>query len=198
MTFKKFIKNEIEGWKKLEVTWLLIACAVIVGLSIYWDDTVMGIISSTTGVVCVVCTGKGKLSAYIFGLVNTVLYAVISYKAALYGRDDAQCAILCAYAVCWVYVWSRHMNDETHEVRKKHMKAVGRIFMVLAVALGTFCMGCCKETRGCHAICGCVYNGFIGCGDGCICKNVRGAVVDMDCGRCVYNIYVGTKLCEWQ
>ena len=77
MTFKKFIKNEIEGWKKLEVTWLLIACAVIVGLSIYWDDTVMGIISSTTGVVCVVCTGKGKLSAYIFGLVNTVLYAVI-------------------------------------------------------------------------------------------------------------------------
>ena len=36
MTFKKFIKNEIEGWKKLEVTWLLIACAVIVGLSIYW------------------------------------------------------------------------------------------------------------------------------------------------------------------
>ena len=100
MTFKKFIKNEIEGWKKLEVTWLLIACAVIVGLSIYWDDTVMGIISSTTGVVCVVCTGKGKLSAYIFGLVNTVLYAVISYKAALY--DDAQCAILCAYAVCWI------------------------------------------------------------------------------------------------
>ena len=42
MTFKKFIKNEIEGWKKLEVTWLLIACAVIVGLSIYWDDTGYG------------------------------------------------------------------------------------------------------------------------------------------------------------
>lgn len=39
------------------------------------------------------------------------------------------------------YVWSRHMNDETHEVRKKHMKAVGRIFMVLAVALGTFLYG---------------------------------------------------------
>ena len=86
MTFKKFIKNEIEGWKKLEITWLLIACAAIVGLSIYWDDTVMGIVSSTTGVICVVCTGKGKLSAYIFGLVNTVLYAIISYKAALYGE----------------------------------------------------------------------------------------------------------------
>lgn len=49
MTLKEFVRNEIEGWKKLEVAWLLIACAVIVGLSIYWDDTVMGIISSTTG-----------------------------------------------------------------------------------------------------------------------------------------------------
>ena len=29
MTFKKFIKNEIEGWKKLEVTWLLIACGAV-------------------------------------------------------------------------------------------------------------------------------------------------------------------------
>mgnify|MGYP001083571321 CR=1 FL=1 len=65
MTFKKFIKNEIEGWKKLEVTWLLIACAVIVGLSIYWDDTVMGIISSTTGVVCVVHGKRKVVSVHI-------------------------------------------------------------------------------------------------------------------------------------
>ena len=99
MTFKKFIKNEIEGWKKLEITWLLIACAVIVGLSIYWDDTVMGIVSSTTGVICVVCTGKGKLSAYIFGLVNTVLYAIISYKAALYGET----MLNALYYVCLLY-----------------------------------------------------------------------------------------------
>ena len=141
MTFKKFLKNEIEGWKKLEVAWLLIACAVIVGLSIYWDDTVMGIISSTTGVICVVCTGKGKLSAYIFGLVNTVLYAIISYKAALYGETMLNALYYVPMQFVGFYVWSRHMDDETHEVRKKHMKAVGRIFMVLAVALGTFLYG---------------------------------------------------------
>ena len=31
----------------------------------------MGVLSSTMGVACVVCTGKGKLSAYIFGLINS-------------------------------------------------------------------------------------------------------------------------------
>ena len=42
---KNFIKNELSGWKKWEVSWLVIACAIITGLSIYWQDTLMGIIS---------------------------------------------------------------------------------------------------------------------------------------------------------
>lgn len=83
---KDFFKEEFTGWKKLEILWLVSACVVITALSVYWGDTLMGIISSTTGVACVVCTGKGKLSAYLFSLVNSVLHAIISYKAALYGE----------------------------------------------------------------------------------------------------------------
>ena len=47
---KAFLSNEITGWKKWEITWLSIACLVIIGLSIYWEDSLIGIISSTTGV----------------------------------------------------------------------------------------------------------------------------------------------------
>ena len=80
---RTWLQNEISGWKKWEVVWLITACAIIVALSIYWQDTWMGILSATTGAACVICTGKGKLSAYVFGLVNSVLYAIISYQAAL-------------------------------------------------------------------------------------------------------------------
>ena len=69
----RFVKEELSGWKLWEVVWLFFACAVIAALSIYWHDSYMGIISATTGVACVVCTGKGKLSAYIFGTVNVIL-----------------------------------------------------------------------------------------------------------------------------
>ena len=64
MNLKEMIKNELTGWKKLEVFWLFTACTIIACLSIYWNDSLMGIISAITGVACVVCTGKGKLSAY--------------------------------------------------------------------------------------------------------------------------------------
>ena len=79
---KKYLKEEFSGWKPWEVFWLTAAALVIIGLSIYWGDSPMGMISSTTGVICVVCTGKGKLSAYLFGLINSVLYAIIAFEAA--------------------------------------------------------------------------------------------------------------------
>lgn len=59
---KEYVKEEFLGWKSWEIVWLSIACITIFALSVYWKDTVMGVISATTGVACVVCTGKGKLT----------------------------------------------------------------------------------------------------------------------------------------
>lgn len=138
---KKYIKEELSGWKKAEVFWLVLACVVITGLSIYWKDTPMGIISATTGVACVVCTGKGKLSAYVFGLVNSVLYAIISYRSQLYGETMLNAIYYVPMQFVGFYIWSKNMNAETHEVDKHHMKMMGRIAMVLAIAVGTIAYG---------------------------------------------------------
>ena len=83
---RSFVKTELSGWKPLEVAWLAIATAVILGVSIYWKDTATGIICSLTGVWCVVLTGKGKVSNFLFGIVNVILYAYISYQAKFYGE----------------------------------------------------------------------------------------------------------------
>lgn len=145
---KEFIKGELSGWKKPEVSWLLFACALIIGLSIYWQDTLMGIISSTTGVACVVCTGKGKLSAYIFGLVNSVLYAIIAFQATLYGETMLNILYYVPMQFVGFHVWSKNMNVETHEVKKHHMKNRGRLLMVLVIALATVGYGFLLETMG--------------------------------------------------
>lgn len=133
MKVKELLKNELSGWKKLEVTWLLMACAIIAGLSIYWGDTLMGIISATTGVACVVCTGKGKLSAYAFGLVNCILYAIISYEAKLYGETMLNAIYYVPMQFIGFYIWSKNMNKETHEVKKLHMSAKARIISLVSM-----------------------------------------------------------------
>lgn len=148
MKIKEFIKNELSGWKKLEVLWLFLACVIITGLSIYWKDTVMGIISATTGVACVVLTGKGKLSAYIFGLVNCVLYAIIAYNAKLYGETMLNAIYYIPMQFVGFYVWNKNMNKENHEVKKIHMKNKTRLLWALAMALGTVIYGLILKAMG--------------------------------------------------
>ena len=138
---KEFVRKELSGWKAWEVIWLVTACAVITGVSIYLNDTVMGIISSTTGVACVVCTGKGKLSAYIFGLVNSVLYAIIAYRATLYGETMLNALYYVPMQFVGFFVWSKHMDEDTKEVVKRHMKWWGRLLMVAGIAAGTYLYG---------------------------------------------------------
>lgn len=141
MNLNQILKNELEGWKKLEITWLVLACTIIAGLSIYWKDTLMGIISATTGVACVVCTGKGKLSAYIFGLVNSILYAIIAFKAQLYGETMLNAIYYVPMQFIGFYIWSKNMNHETNEVKKLHMKNSSRIFWLGVLVIATIIYG---------------------------------------------------------
>ncbi len=137
----KHIKDEFIGWKFWEFAWLIVACSVICVLSIYWNDTIMGIISATTGVACVVCTGKGKLSAYIFGAVNTLLYAIIAYNAKFYGEVMLNALYYFPLQFYGLYVWSRNMNEETKEVNKKQMNLKGKCSLVVIVLLATIIYG---------------------------------------------------------
>lgn len=138
---KSILKNEVSGWKKWEVIWLIMACSVIAGLSIYWQDTVMGIISATTGVACVICTGKGKLSAYVFGAVNTILYAIIAFKAKYYGEVMLNALYYFPLQFYGFIVWHRHMNAITHEVEKIRMKMKHRLMLAGIVIVATLGYG---------------------------------------------------------
>lgn len=142
------LKREFQGWRLWEVAWLVVACAVIMGLSIYWQDTVMGIVSATTGVACVICTGKGKLSAYVFGAVNTALYAIIAYHARFYGEVMLNALYYFPLQFYGFYVWSKHMNEETKEVEKRQMSVKGRGILAAIVAVATVAYGFVLQKMG--------------------------------------------------
>lgn len=138
---RNLLKNELVGWRAIEFFWLVLACGVITGLSVYWEDSLMGILSSVTGVACVVCTGKGKLSAYLFGLVNCVLYAIISYRATLYGETMLNALYYIPMQFVGLAVWSKHIDAETGEVEKRKMHLRGLVLLVAVIILATYLYG---------------------------------------------------------
>ena len=145
---RTLIKQELSGWKAWEIAWMSIACAIIIGLSLYWGDTLMGIISATTGVACVVATGKGKLMAYVFGLVNCVLYAIIAYQAKYYGEVSLNVLYYVPMQFVGWFVWVKHMNKETGEVNKRHMSWKLRALSFLGIICGTVGYGFVLKAMG--------------------------------------------------
>ncbi|NLU39116.1 MAG: nicotinamide mononucleotide transporter [Bacteroidales bacterium] len=138
---KEFVKNELSGWKLWEILWISISTLTILILSIYWKERLVGIISAITGVICVVMTGKGKVSSYIFGLVNTVLYAYIAYGAKYYGEVMLNLLYFVPMNVVGWVMWNKHINEETKEVEKKKMKGKWRIFVLAISAIGVLVYG---------------------------------------------------------
>lgn len=126
----EFVKNEFFGWRKWEILWLALATTVIVVLSLYWGDNFRGILMAATGVVCVVLTGKGKMSCYLFGLVNTLLYAWIAFEAKYYGEVMLNALYYVPMQFVGWFTWKKHMNKETKEVKKERLSLRWQMLLV--------------------------------------------------------------------
>ena len=138
---QKIIKDELAGWKVWEIVWLLLSSVTILCLSIYWKDSVIGIISAVSGVMCVVCTGKGKLSAYVFGLINTVLYAYIAFTARYYGEVMLNILYYLPMQFYGFYVWNKNIDETTHEVKKRKMRPKHLVLLLVVILTATVLYG---------------------------------------------------------
>ena len=132
-TWKDLLRSDLSGWSAGEIIWLLTCSLTILWVSLCLNDTLMGIVSAISGVICVVCTGKGKLSAFFFGLINVVLYAIIAYRARFYGEVMLNVVYYLPMQFYGFYVWSHHINPETHEVEKRRMSLEARGVLTVAV-----------------------------------------------------------------
>jgi len=118
---KAFIKDELSGWKKWQVFWMIFANAMILGISIYQKDTVLGIAASITGVICVILCGMGKVSNYIFGTVNTILYAIVAWKARYFGEVMLNLLYYLPTNIIGWFVWRKNFNQESKHVYMRRM-----------------------------------------------------------------------------
>lgn len=138
---KQFLQIELTGWKKSEIIRTAVSCAVIIGLSLYWRESLMGIITALTGVLYVIFGGKGKRTAFIFGTINVLLYAYTSFGAKYYG--EVMLNLIYYFPMNFVgwTMWKKHMNAETGEVVKKRLQSGMRFIIYACTAAAIFIYG---------------------------------------------------------
>lgn len=147
-SLKKYIQSELTGWKVIDIVWLVIATVVILGLSIFWKDNWMSLLASLTGVWCVILTGKGKRSSFIFGLVNVIFYAIIALQAKYYGEVMLNLIYYLPMNFVGWFAWKKHMNDDTGEVVKARLPLKKGVIIYALTAAAIFVYGLILKAMG--------------------------------------------------
>lgn len=133
--------EDLKGWSKLEYLWMFVAVGTILGLSVYWGDTPLGMVSAVTNIMCVLLVAKGKISNYWYGLIGVVTYAYISYTSGLYGDTMLNSLYYLPMQFIGYYMWSKNMGDKEIIIKKLSLRKriVGFILSIIVIALyGTF------------------------------------------------------------
>ncbi|OCA84205.1 nicotinamide riboside transporter pnuC [Bacillus sp. FJAT-27225] len=98
----------LKDWTLFEKVWLLVFTGINIFLFFAWDDTLIGLISSITGMLCVVLVAKGKISNYYFGIIQTGTYAYISYTYGLYGEAMLNGIFYFPLQFIGIYYWKKN------------------------------------------------------------------------------------------
>ena len=128
-------------WTWFERIWLLLFSIVNVFLYLKWDSGLIGLISAMSGMLCVVLVAKGKISNFVFGIVNTATYAYISYGYGLYGESMLNALFYLPTQFIGLWMWQRHrsvnkVRDEDIEIKRLSVK--GWAIVIASVVVGAY------------------------------------------------------------
>lgn len=126
------LKKQFSNWTRLDYAWLIIANAIILGLSLYWQDSVISIISAMTGVTCVIFVSKGMMLNYFVGAINVALYAYLAFQSRIYGDFMLNALYYFPMQFIGLYMWKKAAKqDENGEIESKALNSRQRVLLTL-------------------------------------------------------------------
>ena len=111
-----------KDWNLFEKCWLLLFTLINVYLFFAWSDSLLGLISSMTGMICVVLVAKGKISNYYFGVIQTCTYAYIAYTYGLYGEAMLNGLFYFPLQFVGIYIWNQRKINREESVQGEDIK----------------------------------------------------------------------------
>lgn len=128
----EFIKN----WTLTDYLWLSFCAAGITGISISLQDSFTGIIAAVTATFYTIFAGKGKISCYLFGIINTILYGYISWDAKLYGEVMLNWGWYLPMMFAGMFFWKRNINKNTESIYKSFLSLKERVITLFLTLAG--------------------------------------------------------------
>ncbi len=133
----KSFKNQFVGWTNFEKIWIVSMTILLVGSSLMMHDTGIGIITTLTGMLCVVLVAKGNIWNYFWGIINVSLYAFICYQANYAGDFILNAFFYLPMNVIGLLMWKRHYDNGHDIVQTRSFNLINWIVTIVIITLAT-------------------------------------------------------------
>ena len=110
----------ITGWMKYEITNIIDLLAIQVIAYLVAPDSIIGMISGLSGVICLVYGMKGRKITFIFGFIQTIAMTYIAWKTHAYGSFAMNIVYVISQPIGW-FLWGNDeaVNSFSASVKKK-------------------------------------------------------------------------------
>ena len=142
MNWTERLKEEfLSGWKPFEVVWVVIFLAAQIIAYVFMPDSLLGMISGITGILCVVLVSKGKISNYFFGLIFAYTYFYVSWGSNFLGEMNTALYVYIPSQFIGYFMWKQNMQSDNggESVIAKALTPKGWAILLLSVGIGTLC-----------------------------------------------------------
>jgi nicotinamide mononucleotide transporter len=132
------------NWTRFEIGWLFTFTLANIYLYFAWSDSLIGLISSITGMLCVVLVAKGKISNYYFGIVQTLTYAYIAYGYGLYGEVMLNALFYFPVQFIGIYLWKQNKTEhgvKGEDIKVNRLTNTGWIYTMVSILILTIGYG---------------------------------------------------------
>lgn len=129
------------GWKPFEVIWL--ALFILIQIWVYWQaeepESWISMVAGISGILCVVFISKGKISNYLFGLINAYSYFYVSLSANYLGEVNTVLYVYLPSQFIGYFLWKMNMQKQqgSEAVITKALSLKGWVILLAGVTIGS-------------------------------------------------------------
>lgn len=141
---KKWLKNEfVVNWKPFDYIFLfgLLGIQLLMtpfmidsGMSIGWNIFVLS--ASFIGTLATIICAKGKMSYYVWGFIQTIMFLILNLELRLWVESAEQVYYLITMII-GVFIWKKNLNKDTAEIKAKKFTVTKFVLTILGLVVAS-------------------------------------------------------------
>lgn len=112
------MKDLLKGWNKFEKILLFSSIGLVILSGFLYKSEMLTVIASLTGIICALLQAKGKVVSQFVGVIETILYSILSFKNQYYGEVIIYIIIMFPLYVLGIISWIKNKKEDSDVVEQ--------------------------------------------------------------------------------